>query len=468
MANLARFLHGGGGGIKSLILNLLLVAFLAICYVPVVVAQDYYNSIEIQWDSGELIEMQSKIFSAFGQVAVGKTAHVEIAGTDGATLDFIPTYESNGSGFNSGDRDLGSDGSGFNSGDRSPGADVILRYRSDSSSGSSYHDGGVNGAIIKVTSGISLNRAARIRMISLQRGGSLMLGQNEKQSGTILGQDPCDPCNPCGLLCGDNAAGKRSAWVNYIGRQDSASNGFGEWTSDSNGVQFGSDLYRTNRNQFGLQASYENAKFKSGATKLLDDEYVFGAYAAHVFRSGSDFRVLANVGWQDFAAKSVGINNLGKFKGNTYDITLEFGKRFFPVKNAGIRPVIALDIHDVHTDAYRTIDGNSYNKVGFTQTYFRVGTDYITLIKRLSLKSEIYYNYDLSRDSFKVTWQRGGNPLQTDKLFLGRQFVELGLTAQYDFRNNVALFGSFFLDGYFDRPSRPYQSVGTAGLSWVW
>jgi hypothetical protein len=437
-----------GGKIPYLILNHLLAVMLIVCCIPLANAQMIYG----EWDEQDVLNVYNVISGALYSSNDTNTLSVEVpVYGDRAIFTITPYFDQNASFSPDLER-----------------AEVTFRLLNGSYSDSSgsHHDGGIDGAIIKVTSGISLNRAARVRMISLQRGGSLMLGQNEKQSGIMLGQEPCEPCNPCGLLCGDNASGKRSAWVNYVGRQDSASNGFGEWTSDANGVQFGSDLFRTNRDQFGLQASYENAKFKSGFDKLLDDEYVFGAYAAHVFRSGSDFRVLANVGWQDFTAKNLAVN-LGKFKGNTFDVTLEYGKRFFPVQNAGIRPVIALDIHDVHTDAYKTIDGSEYNKVRFTQTYFRVGTDYITLIKRLSLKSEIYYNYDLSRDSFKVNW-KPGDAWRTDKLFLGRQFVELGLTAQYDFRNNVALFGSFFLDGYFDRPSRPYQSVGTAGLSWVW
>ncbi|GHT22236.1 hypothetical protein FACS189419_04490 [Planctomycetales bacterium] len=89
----------------------------------------------------------------------------------------------------------------------------------------------------------------------------LISGTSRSGSG-YLGQSPCGKVTsyaPCGSILGTAA---RTAWVNYVGRSNSYfDTAFqSNWKIGTDGMQVGSDLYRTKKTQFGVLFGYEGGK----------------------------------------------------------------------------------------------------------------------------------------------------------------------------------------------------------------
>lgn len=315
---------------------------------------------------------------------------------------------------------------------------------------------------------------AQVAAIVLQNNGSTLQKAGEhllsaqQTAGGYLGQiDSCGPCGSCDSVDG------RAAWVNYIGKQNSL--GFVNTLQpilsetvdlDSNGVQVGTDLYRSKRKQFGLLFDYTGSVTKYDGSDILEsDDFRGGFYYAQVFDDNSDFRVLMEFGTANH--HEVGVKR--NINSDSFNATFEYGKRRFPVQNVSWRPYIALDVNYAYVGA-DTVDSVSFRNAKLSQTYFRIGTDFITQIKRFTVRADLSYNVDLNSGRLKVCTYDSDNNYGWvyDRLHIGRQFVTVGLTGQYDFNRRSAVFASFGVDAFFDRDSRPYQSIGTVGYSFVW
>ena len=304
--------------------------------------------------------------------------------------------------------------------------------------------------------------------------------------------DPCEPvvanpCDPCGSNSLFSQSGPRNAWVNYVGRGES----FGNWNLGSNGVQVGSDLYRTNRTQFGVFFGYEGGWAKAETDYAIDrtdrinsDDLYLGFYGARVLRNGVDARVVYNHGWQKFdMVRNHSANIYGSdFKGRTNEVNLEIGKRVHDGAWS-LRPLMGLDILNTRLNAAQETwlndneFGNpppaemSYNKVNFTQVFLRAGVDVNFRRNRFGFHSGLSYAYDVKGADIttRVASTIDGNDytgtLRSTRY--GRQLVSFNVGGDYQLRKNFTVFGGYTGLATVDR-SGGFQSIGQVGGAWKW
>ena len=308
--------------------------------------------------------------------------------------------------------------------------------------------------------------------------------------------DPCEPvaaspCDPCGTFGSRNrsrSSGSRTAWVNYVGRSES----FGNWDLGSDGVQVGSDLFRSNRSQLGVFFGYEGGWAK-GATpyainrtdKIDSDDIYFGVYGARVLRNGADVRVVYNHGRQDFnMVRNHNANIYGsEFKGRTNEVNLELGKRVYDGAWS-IRPLVGLDILNTRLNAAQEkwLNENdgfgnpppvamSYNKAKYTQVFLRSGVDVNFKRNRLGFNSGLSYAYDLNGSDF--TTRVGSTINDVDYVGTlrstryGRQLLTLNVGGDYLLGRNLTVFGGYTGLATLDR-SGGFQSIGHVGGAVKW
>jgi predicted outer membrane repeat protein len=306
----------------------------------------------------------------------------------------------------------------------------------------------------------------------------------------FLGQSECDPCepagcnpcDPCGALVGSST---RSAWVNYVGRNNqyqSSYNGREFWNTTSNGVQVGVDLYRTCKNQFGVLFGYEKSDSDMRTNSIDADDVYFGFYAAHVFRNGADARIVANFGWQNYDAIRTNYDNTNRyassFDGNTTELNLELGKRFHRSSSLSFRPVAAIDlyINDVDGSQERITHNTGtpvavalkYNGLSYTQAFLRIGSDFKLEGKRLTLNGGLYYAYDVNDNKLKSTVSSVANTYNLYGSDLGRQVVTFNVGGSLKLGNSFDVFGGFTGNAYVDRDGTPFQSTGYVGGAVRW
>jgi hypothetical protein len=302
----------------------------------------------------------------------------------------------------------------------------------------------------------------------------------------FLGQSECDPCepagcnpcDPCGALVG---SGTRSAWVNYVGRNNqyqSSYNGREFWNTTSNGVQVGVDLYRTYKNQLGLLFGYEKSDSDMRTNSIDADDVYFGFYAAHVFSNGADARIVANFGWQEYDSIRTDYFNWRRydasFDGRTTELNLELGKRIYRTSSFSFRPVAAIDlyINDVdgaqESDVYNNGTAVKYNGLSYTQAFLRLGSDFKIEKKRVTLNGGVYYAYDLNDNKLKSTVDVGVNNYNIYGSDLGRQVVTFNVGGSFKVSNSLDVFGGFTGNAYVDRDGTPFQSVGYVGGAVRW
>jgi hypothetical protein len=293
-------------------------------------------------------------------------------------------------------------------------------------------------------------------------------GPVNRQTG-ILGQAPCEPidsCDPCEPVescepcepASFTAPSIGAAWVNYIGRWDrigSTYTGFGgkRWQIQTNGVQAGSDLFRTQKNQFGVLFGFEkgqadNTSFTTRRDNLKSEDYYFGLYGTHVFRSGADGRILVNYGWQSYdQSRWDGLRNnyaLSSFDGNTLEVTTELGKRYWVNPRSSFRPVFGFDAYFNDLDGEReTLTGYSFSKTSLTQTFVRAGSDFRWSSKRLTLNSSVYYSYDIRGEHADGGVRSNGVPLSLVGQSLSRNNLNYNLGAAFKFRNGLTVFSTY-------------------------
>jgi hypothetical protein len=296
----------------------------------------------------------------------------------------------------------------------------------------------------------------------------------------FLGQAPCDPCgevsacNPCdpaGLFA---KSGLRTAWVNYVGRADSYQNAYngGKWRISSDGVQVGSDLYRTKKSQFGVLFGYEGGRAAESLDTVETDDIYLGLYAVRVLRNGADVRAILNYGWQDFTSQRyVGTANTAKYDGNTLELNLEAGKRFFS-GNWSVRPAAAFDLYWNQLDAVTETGSNAttYDKSDFTQAFVRFGSDLRYAKDRFTFNSGLYYAYDLNDDKLATRVSAVGLSSTLSGSKLGRSLLTFNVGGEYALgqKKTFAVFGGFTGDSALDRDGDGFQSVGYVGGAWKW
>jgi len=388
--------------------------------------------------------------------------------------------------------------------------------------------------------------AVRDRMISGNDNSRLFRGQICDPCGP-LGKgfcDPCDavgcdPCDPCGLFggdrycnggngcgngygngcgngygngCGDgygNGCGDgcgrgfgfggfslgsaaRNAWVAYTGRSDRFESSYrfnNEWRLSTEGVQVGTDLYKSRRAQLGVLFGYEGGNatsrnwFNATSDRVEMEDYYFGFYGARVFRGGADARIVFAGGRQKFdLVRRMDANGLttytADFKGRTSETNLELGKRLYSGRAWSIRPVVAIDVFTNRLKgAAEAGAGNNrvaYNKASFNQVFFRFGSDLRWQARNLTVNSGLYYAYDVCGDDLKA--KVVGNVSQINDTLsahlygskVGRSMLTYNLGTDIQVARNFSIFGGYDAQYITDRSNKRVNSMGHVGAAVRW
>jgi len=313
--------------------------------------------------------------------------------------------------------------------------------------------------------------AVRDRMIS---------GNGFNRSG-FRGQAPCDPCNPCDPVscfdgCGPRSFGgsaARGAWVNYIARSDAYSSNFhaGNWKLSTEGVQAGTDLFRSKNSQFGTLFGYESGRMNNAADRIKADDLYVGLYGAHVFRNGIDVRGVFAYGWQDYdmtRTSAIGDVYTSKFKGYTTETNLEFGRRLTSASGVwSLRPVIAVDVFNNNIKAATETGGANavaYGKASLTQVFFRSGSDVRYQVRNIAFNGGLYYSYDINGQELNAT----ANGVNLSGAKLGRELLTFNLGTDVQVTKNFSLFGGYQGEYAIDRDNSRVHSMGHVGAGFKW
>ena len=300
--------------------------------------------------------------------------------------------------------------------------------------------------------------------------------------------NPCDPCGTFGYPAMGHGMGHsiaRNAWVNYVGRSDAYRSSYElndkNWKLKSDGVQAGSDLFRTPFGQLGMLFGYENGKTTNAANRVKMDDINFGFYATKILAGGADIRGVFAYGWQDYDMRRLGLMNgiySSSFKGNTMEGNLELGKRF----SAGawsLRPVFAADVlnNKIRSATEKGLmpgdfdEGVIYNRLNLTQVFLRTGAELRYQVRYLTFNSGIYYAYDLNGKELttrvrSVNHQELYAPLVGTKL--GRKLLTFNVGGEYWLSHNVSVFGGYQGECVTDRADSKVHNTGYVGAGWRW
>jgi hypothetical protein len=284
-----------------------------------------------------------------------------------------------------------------------------------------------------------------------------------------LGQSP-EACEP---VCGP-VKKKRAAWVNYVGRDSSYRNSFTEddWCISSDGVQAGTEIFRTCRNQLGLLFGYEGQTAVDAWDSVKADDIYFGAYGVHVFRNGADARAVFNYGWQNYDSvryEGADVYTAG-FKGNTVELNLELGKRRYAGAWSA-RPLIGFDLfsNDLHGAQESAGAGSvTYDKANYTQAFFRFGTDLRYELNRFALTSGLYYSYDMKGGDLWSGVSSGPFHTALQGSRLGRSVLSYNFGGSMLIGKHCSVFGGFNGETVTDRDGDGFHSTGYVGGAWKW
>ena len=298
--------------------------------------------------------------------------------------------------------------------------------------------------------------------------------------------DPCvKKCKPCG----------NSIWVDYVGRKNTLQSTYNRRDAEfeSNGVQVGVDLFSNRCTQFGVMFGFEKEKdsldvFRSNlryTDRVEADDYYVGFYGARMLANSADIRGYVGYGHQSYdytrfgRYNNVATRHFGSYDGDTFEASVELGRRFYVNQCLSFRPVIGFDMFTNSIDAMQekggTVDYNyNFGKASLTQMFARIGSDVQWTRGRLNLNGGAYYSYQfdgngdtlrtqLSRENNGVTqsgWMRGAD--------LGNSVITINAGANYYLNkaHTFTVFGNYYGDIYTDRDGDPITHWFTAGVSY--
>jgi len=303
------------------------------------------------------------------------------------------------------------------------------------------------------------------------------------ETSNYYGQSPCDRVLDYIPAVGCKVSKSHSAWGNYIGRDSryQSSMSGDDWRIGGNGVQLGTDIFRRRNWQFGTFFGYENFAASNAGDRIHAKDHYVGLYDVHVFRNGADLRTVFSYGWQDFKSQR---NFQGgafgtAFRGNTAELNVELGKRYYcdgHYKAWSVRPVVGLDWHYMRLGSgQETSNGANalrYHGTDFAQLFFRFGSDFRYERGRWAVETGLYYSYDLRGADFwsEVSSTQPGN---TDRealisSTLGRSVLSVNVASSWQVARNITAFVGYRGEATPDQSGRGYANTGYAGCAWRW
>jgi hypothetical protein len=268
-----------------------------------------------------------------------------------------------------------------------------------------------------------------------------------------------------------------SAWVNYVGRKSTAGSSFDAYNGQmfetiSNGVQFGFDLAYGFGSHFGFMFGYEDLRGDIVNDYIRGDDYYVGVYGAMLFSYGFDIRGMIGFGHQRYLVSRYDLDWGREFivepDGNTFEMNLEFGRRFQTWHNSSIRPFFALDYL---TNSVSAVDegagGFRYDNLSLDQLFLRLGADVQWHFGLLCFDAGVAFSQQVIDDYAEATVSQGpiSTALQTCRY--GNSVFTFNVGAIYSFNGirscNIYInyVGEVFVGG----ESKSINSLQT-GIQW--
>jgi hypothetical protein len=313
-------------------------------------------------------------------------------------------------------------------------------------------------------------------------------GQSCDPCDTVPNYDP-NPCDPRALYSVNG--GDAQAWVNYTGRSDAYWSPYHEqnWKLSMEGMQIGTDVWRTRWEQLGILFGYEEGRMRNNDDQIKVKDPYFGVYGARIFSNGADIRGVFAYGWQkynmlrvDQGAGDYPEGYWTRFSGHTTESHVELGKRM----SAGpwsLRPVFGVDMLTNDLGRGPEWDRGSdifYNKTHLTQVFLRAGTDLRFKSGFFTFNSGVYYSYDVHERAGKnlrttattVVPNINGEdeyltlPLVGSKL--GRSLLTFNAGGECLLTDWFSIIGGYNGEYAFDRSHGVVQHSGYIGGAWQW
>jgi len=285
----------------------------------------------------------------------------------------------------------------------------------------------------------------------------------------------------------------RGAWVNYVGRSsyyESSFNG-NTWDFTTNGVQLGTDLWQVRKHQLGVFFGHEKSKGSNLTGGNLQDrltarDHYIGLYGVTIYQGGTDLRTVFTYGWQDYSTDRNAANGelyQTVFKGNTAELNVELGRRYYFPDRYGIvslRPAVALDWYynqlgggvEVPTyDPEATSQAIRYGKADISQFFLRFGADFRYEKRRSAVEAGLYYSYDLRGSDLWASASSVDTPRLQSTLVSsqqGRSVFTFNLGGSYWLCPNLTVFGGYRGEAVLDKAGRGYEHIGHVGGAWRW
>jgi len=292
------------------------------------------------------------------------------------------------------------------------------------------------------------------------------------------GQADCQFCEQQQSLC-DCVAKK--AWGNVTGRYNTYRSSFNNrnWCTTTGGGQVGVDLFKFRYCQTGLLFGYEDTRSRNAEDRLKANDCYFGFYGAHLFRNGTDGRVVFAHGWQDYNLDRLGNGGVlyqSSFKGRTSEVNVELGRRLEYGGGCSLRPVLAVDMYNNNLKAAeesgRGDQAVRYDKTSLSQVFLRAGTDLRHRTKDYTIHSGVYYAYDVNGAELKTIARSAEKPndfyapLVGTKL--GRSLLMFNLGAEGEITPNFLLFLGYQGEYATDSSNGALHSIGNVGFIGKW
>ncbi|MDR0392453.1 MAG: autotransporter outer membrane beta-barrel domain-containing protein [Planctomycetaceae bacterium] len=234
-----------------------------------------------------------------------------------------------------------------------------------------------------------------------------------------------------------------NAWVNYVGRKSSAGSSYDAYKGQmlktiSNGVQFGFDLSSGFGSHLGFMFGYEDSRGDIVNDSIRGDDYYAGVYGAKLFSYGFDVRGMLGFGHQRYSISRYDFGRDQEFitkpDGRTFEMNLEFGRRFQTWHNTAIRPFIAIDyLNNSVSAANEGIGGFRYDNLSLDQLFIRLGADVQGHFNSLCLDAGVAFSQQVIDDYAEATVSQGpiSTSLKTSRY--GNSVFTFNVGASYSF-----------------------------------
>ncbi|MDR1483426.1 MAG: autotransporter domain-containing protein [Planctomycetaceae bacterium] len=268
-----------------------------------------------------------------------------------------------------------------------------------------------------------------------------------------------------------------NAWVNYVGRKSAAGSSYDAYNGQSletisNGVQFGFDLASGFGSHFGFMFGYEDSRGEIVNDYICGDDYYVGAYGAKLFSYGFDVRGMLGFGHQRYRISrydfGTGREFVVKPDGNTFEVNIEFGRRFQTRYNSAIRPFIAIDyLNNSVSSADEGVGGFRYDNLSLDQLFLRLGTDVQWNFGLLCFDAGIAFSQQVIDDYAQATVSQGqiATALRTSRYGNSVFTFNVGANYAFDALRTCSIYINYVGEVFVGGESESINSLQT-GIQW--